>query len=75
MQWFVRQLLAIGLVTTCVFILTSCAMMMVSSASPDAPFCSVAKPIIWDDKDTDYTIFQAKLHNAVGVELCKWKGN
>lgn len=68
-----RLLLGIVLPMICSSTLTNCATMTASSASPDAPFCSVAKPIIWDDKDTDYTIFQAKLHNAVGVELCKWK--
>ena len=35
-------------------------------------FCASAKPIQWDDADTDETIRQAKAHNAVGKKLCGW---
>jgi len=32
-------------------------------------FCSVAKPIEWDDEDTDDTIVQVKQHNSVWKAL------
>ena len=54
--------------------LSGCATMTDSSAPIEshAPFCAVARPFLWSDRDTDETIRQAKEHNAAGAVLCRW---
>lgn len=42
--------------------------------APVNTFCTIAKPITWATSDTDPTIAEVKEHNAVGAELCQWKG-
>lgn len=44
----------------------------IKAASGEAPFCKVAEPIYWSDKDSDKTIAQVKEHNAVGKKICNW---
>lgn len=36
--------------------------------------CGAFRPISWASADTDPTIRQVKAHNAVGRELCGWRG-
>ena len=58
--------------------MVSSAAIPVATRAPDAPkpgcdFCRCARPIGWDDADTDDTLKQVREHNAVGVELCGWR--
>lgn len=51
-------------------LLAGCA----TNRAPVNTFCLVAKPITWSAKDSDGTIAEVKSHNAVGKELCGWRG-
>ena len=59
--------------------LSSCATMTGSGVTDtDAKrvsqllFCDGAKPVHWSTTDSDFTIRQARVHNAVGVDQCQW---
>lgn len=52
-------------------ILTNCAKMMdLNDPNNHASFCQIAKPIYWDDADTDATIIQVKQYNKLITQLC-----
>ncbi|MBB3769821.1 hypothetical protein FHS55_000407 [Angulomicrobium tetraedrale] len=36
--------------------------------------CETFRPIFWTADDSDETVRQAKAHNAVGREICGWRG-
>lgn len=57
-------------------ILPSCAGTMgsaVTKADATRVACQSFQPLRWSSKDTDYTILQAKEHNAAGAALGCWK--
>lgn len=45
-----------------------------SVATDQAAFCVVAEPITWSRSDTRETVRQILEHNAVGIDLCGWRG-
>lgn len=49
-----------------------CATTTPSAATRGA--CGAFRAITWERADTDGTIRQVKAHNAVGRELCGWRG-
>lgn len=57
-------------------ILTSCALLTGLNApkkptyDPRPLMCQVFVPIRWSKKDTDETIKQVKIHNAVWLDTC-----
>ena len=55
-------------------ILQACATTTASDAPTEgqAPFCTIAQPILWSVNDTAATIEQIKEHNADGIVLCEW---
>ncbi len=62
-----------GLMLTGVLLMTAgCATTTPSAATRGA--CGAFRPISWAPADTDPTIRQVKAHNAVGRELCGWRG-
>ncbi len=38
-------------------------------------FCKIAEPITWSSRDTAETVIGVRSHNAVGKELCGWRGS
>ncbi|MFD2031685.1 hypothetical protein ACFSKM_17795 [Ancylobacter dichloromethanicus] len=63
-----RGLMLIGAMLTT----AGCATTTPSAATRGA--CGAFAPINWAIEDTDPTIRQVKAHNAVGRELCGWRG-
>ena len=64
----VRVLMLTGAMLTS----AGCATTTPSAATRGA--CGAFRPISWARADTDPTIRQVKAHNAVGRELCGWRG-
>ncbi|MCS0501104.1 hypothetical protein [Ancylobacter mangrovi] len=52
--------------------IAGCATTTPSAATRGA--CGAFRAISWASADTDATIRQVKAHNAVGRELCGWRG-